>query len=94
MILFSWLTRPNSRTALDRYYTKMKTPVDPDPAVDRQQLEDAFKVPEASESKKLFPGTNLEFQRPSWIDVVGFIVSFAVCFLVIGLAMALARIGS
>ena len=94
MISVSFLTRPNSKSSLDRYFSKMKTPVDPDPVADKRALEEAMAAPDLNESKKLFPGSNLEFQRPSALDLVGFVVCFGICFGVIGLAIGLARIGS
>jgi SSS family solute:Na+ symporter len=93
MILISLVTRPNSKQGLDRYYAKMKTPVDPDHARDEKNLEKAYADPEALEQKKLFPGTSLEFQRPTTTDIVGVVVCFLVCFAIIGLAMLVARIG-
>jgi hypothetical protein len=39
MIGFSFVTRSNSDEGLDRYYTKMKTPVDPDRQADQRNLE-------------------------------------------------------
>ncbi len=94
MILCSLLTRRNSRQALDRYYAKMKTPVVPDPASDRVQLEAAYSDLGQFEAKKLFPGTQLEFQRPSVTDVVGFVVSLLVCFGIIGLAAWVGSLGA
>lgn len=93
MIGLSLVTRPNSKAALDRYYAKMKTPVLPDAQADQEQLERAYRDPSATESLKLFPGTNLEFQRPSWLDVVGFVACFACCFAIIGLAVWVASLG-
>jgi SSS family solute:Na+ symporter len=93
MILVSLMTKPNSKNSLDRYYAKMKTPVRPDPEEDRLALEEAYAKPELSQQKKLFPGSSLEFQRPTWIDVGGFIACFAACFAIIGLAVLLANIG-
>jgi SSS family solute:Na+ symporter len=92
MILFSFITPRNSKEALDRYYSKMKTPVDPDPKTDRQNLEEALKNPDALEEKKLFPGSSLEMQKPTRADVIGFVVCFAVCFAVIGLAWGITKI--
>ena len=94
MILCSFLTRKNSTAALDRYYAKMKTPVDPDPEKDRQRIEQYAADPAAMEAKKLFPGTSLEIQRPSVVDVAGFIICFAICFGVIGVAVWVAQIGT
>ncbi|MCG8583327.1 MAG: hypothetical protein MI757_01275, partial [Pirellulales bacterium] len=94
MILFSLITRRNSTEALDRYYTKMKTPVDPDHEADVKLLEAAYESPESLESKKLFPGTQLEFQRPSVTDVAGFVISCLVCFGIIGVVALVTMIGS
>ncbi|MCA9101913.1 MAG: sodium:solute symporter family protein [Planctomycetales bacterium] len=93
MILVSLVTPPNTKTALDRYYAKMKTPVDPDHAKDLQKLEAAYADPGQFESQKLLPGTNFEASRPNRTDVVGFVVCFAVCFLIIALAVWSANIG-
>jgi len=93
MILFSLITPANSKEGLDRYYSKMKTPVVPDHEQDRKNLEEAFANVEALEARKLFPGTSLEIQRPTKMDIIGVIVCFAVCFGVIGLAVVVANIG-
>lgn len=93
MILISLMTPRNSPQALDRYYAKMKTPVDPDPVEDRRRLEHAYANPDEVERKKLLPGTSFEFQKPTFVDVAGFIISLAVCFAIIGLAVWVAGIG-
>ncbi|GIT30618.1 MAG: hypothetical protein Ct9H300mP1_26640 [Planctomycetaceae bacterium] len=56
MIVASLLTRKNSEEALDRYYAKMKTPVDPDPEADARKLEAAYADPSTCERVKLLPG--------------------------------------
>ena len=94
MILISFLTRKNEKEALDRYYSKMKTPVVPDPKTDDANLEEAFKNIEELESKKLFPGSSLEFQKPSKTDIIGFIACVLACFGIIGLAILVTSIGS
>jgi hypothetical protein len=71
----------------------MKTPVVPDHEQDRKNLEEALANVEALEARKLFPGSSLEFQRPTKMDIIGVIVCFAVCFGVIGLAVLVAGIG-
>ncbi len=93
MIVVSFVTRPPSKEAIDRYYAKMHTPVDPDPQIDQAKLEDAIAHPERMEARKLFPGTSLEFQRPTVTDIVGFVISFAVCFAIIGVAAWIGTIG-
>jgi len=94
MIIASLLTKPNSKEALDRLYVKMKTPVDPDPAGDRAQMEKSYAQPDRFDERKLFPGSSLEFQRPTAQDFWGFAVCFAICFGIIGLAVWVSRIGT
>ena len=94
MIIASLLTTRNSDWALDRYYAKMKTPVDPDPEADARKLEAAYADPSTCERVQLLPGSSLEFQKPTTEDIVGFVISVAVCFAIIGIAFWMASIGS
>ena len=94
MILLSLVTKRGSKEALDRYYVKMKTPVDSDPEEDRQQLEQSYADPSRFDNKKLFPNSSLEIQKPTTADVVGFLVSVGICFAFLALASWLAQIGS
>ena len=94
MIGLSLVTRRNKENALDRYYAKMKTPVIPDPEEDARVLAEALKTPKSLEGRKLFPGSDLEFCRPGLKDILGFLITFALCFMIIGLAVWVATIGS
>jgi len=94
MILASLVTKPNSKEALDRLYVKMKTPVDPDPAGDRAAMEKSYAQPDRFDERKLFPGSSLEFQRPTSQAFWGFAVCFAICFGIIGLAILVSGIGT
>lgn len=93
MILLSLVTPRGSQAALDRYYVKMKTPVNPDPEQDLRDLEESFNNPSRFDDKKLIPGSSLEFQKPSGADIGGFVISVAVCFVFLGLAWWVANIG-
>jgi SSS family solute:Na+ symporter len=93
MVLLSLVTRPNDPQALDRLYVRMKTPVDPDPQADRRKLEASYADPGRFDHRRLFPGSSLEFQRPTAADAMGFVVCFVVCFLIIWAASAVAMIG-
>jgi len=42
---------------------------------------------------KLFPNSQLEIQKPTKADIVGFTVSVLTCFAIIGLAFAIAGLG-
>ena len=94
MIIASLLTKPNNKDSLDLLYVKMKTPVDPDPENDKAQLERSYAQPNRFDDRKLFPKSNLEFQRPSQLDFWGFIGCFVICFGIIGVAILVSRIGS
>lgn len=95
MLLVSLVTPRNSQQALDRYYAKMKTPVDPDPATDVQELEKSYADPKRYDHKKLLgPSSSWEIQKPTVTDIVGFIVSVVICFAIIYLAVWMAKIGS
>ncbi len=94
MIFFSLITRRNSQHALDRYYAKMKTPVVPDREQDEKNLVSAYADPTALESKKWLPGSDFEFQRPSAVDVIGFVLCVCICFAIVGAAAFAASLGS
>ena len=94
MIAVSLLTKPNSKAALDRYYVKMKTPVLGDAEQDAKELEHSFKHPDRFDDRKLWPNSNLEFQVPTRADVIGFVLSLAACFGIIGVAVLVTSIGS
>jgi SSS family solute:Na+ symporter len=93
LVIFSYITPRTSKEVLDRYFVKMKTEVDPDPETDQRNLEASYRDPKRFEGKRLFPGTDIEALRPRRSDVVGFAISVAVCFAVIGLLVWLAGIG-
>jgi solute:Na+ symporter, SSS family len=94
MIVVSLLTPRDSRELLDRYYSKMKTPVDPDPETDRAKLAQAYANRAEQERQKLLPGTSFEFNKPSVADVGGFVLCWLICILFVGIAVAVSQIGS
>lgn len=93
MIVASLISPRNSKEALDRYYSKMKTPVEPDPEKDKAALENMLADTAGREARKLLPGSDLEFEKPKLLDILGFVGTFALCFLIIGLAIWMAGLG-
>jgi SSS family solute:Na+ symporter len=93
MILLSLITPQGDRDVLDRYYVKMKTPVDPDPEIDVSEVEASYLDPSRFDHRRLFPFFGLEIQKPKLLDVVGFVVAFGICFAIIGLTAWLANLG-
>ncbi len=98
MILASLITSAvgagNSQEALDKYYAKMKTRVIPDPEADHARLEAVYTGQQEPDRVKLFPNSQLEFQKPTRADILGFAVSILVCFAIIGTAFVIAGLGS
>ena len=94
LIAVSFFTQQNSKEALDRYFAKMKTEVDPDPERDRASLAESYANPTRFDDRRLLPGTDWEFMRPKTRDVIGFLIAVAVCFVVIGFLMWLANLGA
>lgn len=94
LILVSFLTKPNSKEALDRYYAKMNTEVKPDHAEDLAELERSYADPGQFASRKILPRSNLEFTKPRAKDVIGFLAAVGVCFVVVGFLVWLSGIGA
>jgi len=94
MVLLSFFTRPVDKGVLNRFYAKMKTPVNPDPATDRAELEKSYSRPDRFDHTKLFPGTNLEFTHWTREDTAGFAFGLLAAGVVIGLTLWVAGIGS
>ena len=94
MILLSLITPRSDKQALDRFYVKMKTPVDPDPETDKFELEASYQNPSRFDHRRLLPFFGLEFQRPKLLDIVGFVISFLICFAIIWFTFWLVKLGS
>lgn len=93
MILLSFVTPRVNREALDRYYVKMKTPVDPDPAADEAAMEASYQDPSRFDDRRLVARFGLEFQKQRLVDLAGFVVGFLICFTIIAFTVWVANLG-
>ena len=94
MILLSLITPKVDKRELDRYYAKMKTPVNPDSATDQVQLEASYRNPSRYDHRRLMPFWGLEIQKPKLLDIAGFVIGFIICFSIIGFTVWLANLGA
>ncbi len=94
LMLVSFVTPRGNTELLDRYFAKMKTEVDPDPVKDASNLAESYANPTRFDDRRLLPGTDWEFMKPRTKDIVGFLVSVAACFVIIGLLVWIASIGA
>ena len=78
----------------DFFYVKMKTPVDPDPEKDKAEMQKSYANPGRFDDTRMFPDTSLEVTRPTPQDFWGFLICFAICFVIIGLVLLMAGIGA
>jgi len=93
MILLSLVTPRVDREALDRYYVKMKTPVNPDPAADEAEMEASYRDPSRFDDRRLIPRFGLELQKPKLVDLAGFVVGSLICFTIIAFTVWIAKLG-
>jgi SSS family solute:Na+ symporter len=95
LIIFiaSFMTRHRDERALDRFYAKMRTPVQTDREADRLELEKALSHPESTLHMKMFPHSQWEIRKWNKVDVLGFLISVAVAFGIIGLLFLVVSIG-
>ena len=93
LLALSWLTPRNSKAALDRFYVKMKTEVKPEAEEDQREMEASYEAPDRFDQLKLFPKSEWEFTKPSYFDVIGFIVCVMICFVMVGLLVFLVNLG-
>ena len=91
LVLFSFITPRGDKIKLDQYYAKMKTPVDPNPEKDAEAMRLSYENPHRFDDKRLFKFGGLEFSRPNFVDISGFIVSFILCITIVWLIITIAN---
>jgi SSS family solute:Na+ symporter len=96
IVLFavSLVTRRNSEKTLREFYGAMHTPTIADPEEDARRVREAIEHPEIVEQRKIFPGTDWEFWKPTKADIWGFLGSWAMVGVIIALYLFLMTIGS
>jgi hypothetical protein len=79
LIPVSWLTRDKGlEETIARFYAKMKTPVDPDPKKDADELAKSYADPARFDHTKLLPRSNWEFCKWNRTDTIGFMISVGI----------------
>jgi len=89
---FSWFTRPEPRAALDRFFAKVHTPVQPSHEAELAALEAAYANPRQFDSDKVFRGENWEILKPARSDYIGFFGTWALVGVVILLLWAMVTV--
>jgi SSS family solute:Na+ symporter len=76
IFLLSFLTRPVSRDAVDRFFAKLHTPVQKTPEEEQRALEAAYANPRMYDHQKMFPHSSWEFLKWKKLDYLGFFGSW------------------
>ena len=72
LFLISFVTRPAPKEALDRFFGRIHTPVQPTPELDAQAVQDAYDHPDKFRAGKVWPRSQWEIMKPGRMDVIGF----------------------
>jgi len=72
LVLFSWMTRPEPHDALDRFFARVHTPVQPTAEAEALALAAAYASPRQFDGDKVFRGRNWEILKPARSDYIGF----------------------
>ncbi|MBA4322434.1 MAG: transporter [Odoribacter sp.] len=93
LFLISFISRPEEKGYLDRFYAKMYTPVQPSPEEEKKALEKAYENPGMYDERKLFRNSNWEMLKPVKIDYIGFFGSWVLVGIIIFLLWVVVSIG-
>ena len=93
LFLISFITKPEDKGHLDRFYAKMYTPVQPTPEQDKLALESAYDDPGRYNSRKLWAKYGWEMLKPKRTDYIGFFGSWALVGVIIFLLWLVVTIG-
>jgi len=94
LMLVSWLTPPENKLRLDRFFARMMTVVREDREADAREVELSYANPDRFNHKKLFPGTQWEFSKWNRVDTIGFVLAVLCVFAVLGFLKVLLLVGS
>jgi len=89
----SFITKKTDKQRLDRFYVKMKTPIQPTPEADAAEIEKSFANPRRFDDQKLLPGSNWEMCKWTRQDAVGFATCWVVVVLILGIFYMLLNLG-
>ena len=94
LFVVSLVTKPNSDSALNRFYACILTPTIADQEQDEKNVDEVCNNQELMKSKKLFPNSNWMFWKPTKMDIWGFVGCWVLVGIIILLYYFIANIGS
>lgn len=94
LLIVGYLTSPDEKQLLDRFFVKMKTPVLSDRQVDERQLAMSYGQPDRFDNQKLFSGSSWEFDKWNKQDSIGFATSCLVAVAIVAALFLIVSLGS
>jgi SSS family solute:Na+ symporter len=88
LVVLSWFTKPEPREALDRFFAKVHTPVQPTPSAEAAALAAAAANPRQFDADKVFKHADWEILKPARSDYLGFFGTWAL----VGVVLVLLRV--
>jgi SSS family solute:Na+ symporter len=93
LFLISFITKPEEKGHLDRFYARMYTPVQPTREEDEKAVQTSVSNPGMYDDRKLWPKQGWEMLKPKKIDYLGFFGSWLLVGLVILLLWIVINLG-
>ena len=93
VFVVGFLTKPMPKEDLDRFYAKMRTPVNEDHDLDAEEVAANMADPSRNIDLKIFPNSDWEFTRQSKYDIVGMSVASGVGVILTVAVLWVARLG-
>jgi len=93
LILISLVTKPAEKRALDYFFAKIYTAIQPTAEEETRAINRVAENPDLVRHRKLFPNSNWEIARPTKMDVLGFGGSWVIVGLVILLLWGMVSLG-
>jgi SSS family solute:Na+ symporter len=94
VILIGMFTKPVPKDVLDRFYVKLRTPVNEDHDQDAIDVAENQAHPERTEHVLLFPNSNWEFQKQPKYDIIGMSIAAGVGVVLTTAIYLVAKIGT
>jgi SSS family solute:Na+ symporter len=93
LFILSFVSKPEDKNHLDRFYAKMYTPVQPTAGEEEKALQTAYDNPGMYDHRKLFKKSNWEMLKPTRIDYIGFFGSWGLVGIIVLLLWLVVTIG-
>ncbi len=93
LILFGMFGKQNDEEVLDQFYGRMLTPVNDDPAQDKEDIAQTVAEPRRFDGSKLWPKSSWYIRRWDWQDWKGIVISLVAIIGIALLMLVLANLG-